>query len=71
MLRYKLDVVKELKDAGYNPWRIREEKLLSEGTMTSLRRGIIVRPESLDTICRLLGCQPGMIIEWVPDEPQK
>jgi len=68
MLRYKRDILKELKDAGYSSTRLRNEKLLSEGTMTHLRRGVIVRPESLDTICRLLGCQPGMLIEYVPDE---
>ena len=68
MLRYKLNILKELKDAGYSSTRLRNERLLSEATMTHLRRGVIVHPESLDTICRLLGCQPGILIEYVPDE---
>ena len=68
MLRYKVDVLKELKDAGYNPGKIRREVLLSESTMSAIRRGVIVRPDSLDKLCGLLGCQPGMLIEWVPDK---
>lgn len=68
MLRYKIDVMKELKDAGYYSRRLRTEKLLTESAMTNLRRGVMIRPESLDKICSILKCQPGMIIEWVPDE---
>lgn len=68
MLRYKIDIMKELKSIGYNSRRLRTEKLLSEGTMTNIRAGVIMRPESLDTVCRLLKCQPGMLIEWLPDD---
>lgn len=68
MLRYKVDIMKELKDAGYNPGKIRREVLLSESTLSAIRRGVIVRPDSLDKLCGLLGCQPGMLIEWVPDK---
>ena len=68
MLRYKVDIMKELKDAGYNPGKIRREVLLSESTLSAIRRGVIVRPDSLDKLCSLLGCQPGMLIEWVPDK---
>lgn len=66
MLRYKIDVLRELKLAGYNPQRLREEGLISQSSMTAIRQGKIVRPETLDTLCCLLGCQPGMILEYVP-----
>ena len=29
-----------------------------------------VKIETLDKICRALDCQPGDILEWVPDEPE-
>lgn len=66
-LQYKFDIVQALKDKGYNTNRIRKEKILSESTMTKLRRGEPVSWENLETICKLLECQPGDIIEYVED----
>lgn len=31
-------------------------------------RAKAVRFTTLDAICRVLGCQPGDILEWVPDD---
>lgn len=61
---YKINVVEALKDAGYNPTRIRREKLLGESYMSQLRRGEIVSHAALNTICRLTGLQPGDILEY-------
>ena len=66
-LQYKFDIVQALKDKGYNTNRIRKEKLLSESTMTKLRRGESVSWENIETICKLLECQPGDIIEYLED----
>lgn len=35
-LWYKIDVLVALKDAGYNTTKLRNEKILSEGVLTSL-----------------------------------
>ena len=64
-LQYKFDIVQALKDKGYNTNRIRKEKLLSESTMTKLRRGEPVSWENIETICKLLERQPGDIIEYI------
>jgi putative transcriptional regulator len=66
-LKYKIDVVDALKAKGFYPQKIRKEKLLSESTMTKLRRGESVSWENLETICKLLECQPGDIIEYIDD----
>lgn len=63
-LQYKIDIVAELKKKGYYPQRIRREKLLSESTMTKLRNYHPVSWENLETICRLLECQPCDILEY-------
>ena len=34
-IKYKIDVIAELKAAGYNTNTIRKQKLLSEGTLQS------------------------------------
>ena len=50
-------------DAGYNTYRLRKEKLLSESSIQFLRNGQMVSIKSLECICRLLKLQPGDIIE--------
>ena len=67
MLKYKIDVLSELKKHGFNTSRLRKEKLLNESALQYIRRGKPVGPVSLDALCRLLECQPGDIMEWVPD----
>ena len=66
-LRYRTDVLAALKAAGYNTTRIRGEKLLSESTVQKLRTGVGVSWGNLDTICRLLHCQPGELLEYTED----
>ncbi len=68
MLKYKLDIVQKMGELGYNPRKIRTMGILGERTMTSLRRGDMISMSSLDTICRLLQCQPGDLLLWVPDD---
>ena len=67
-MRYKIDVLEALKDAGYSSTRLRKEKLMGESYMTQLRRGEMVSWKTIETICRLLNCQPGDLVEYVPGE---
>ena len=65
MLTYKIDVLKTLKESGYNTTRLRKEKLLGENAIQSLRRGEMVGIIALEKICALLDMQPGNIIKYV------
>lgn len=67
-IRYKIDVMAALKQAGYSPARIRKEKLLGESYLTQLRRGELVSWAALQTVCKLLDCQPGDLMEYAPEE---
>lgn len=66
-MRYKFDVMDALKSAGYSSTRLRNEKLMGESYMTQLRRGDMVSWKTIETICSLLNCQPGDILEHVED----
>ena len=66
-LKFKVDVLAALKDKGITTYQIRKEKLLSESTVQKLRAGIGVSWENLETLCRLLDCQPYDLIEYVKD----
>lgn len=63
-IKYKFDVLQALKTAGFNTNRIRKEKLFSESTLQKFRSGEMVHTSNIDTICRLLNCQPGDILEY-------
>ena len=66
--KYKIDILEALKEAGYSSTRLRNEKLLGESYMTQLRRGEMVSWKTMETICSLLKCQPGDIMQYIPDE---
>lgn len=69
MIRYKMDILAALKEAGYNTNRLRKEKLLAEGSIQSLREGRYIGLQSIDKICCLLDCQPADLLEYVKDTP--
>ena len=67
-VRYKIDVLSALKDAGYNTNRIRKEKLFGESTLQQFRRNEIVSWKNICTICKCLNCQIGDIVEYFPEQ---
>jgi putative transcriptional regulator len=67
-MRYKIDVLAALKEKGYNTNKIRTENLLSQSTLQKFRQQQGVSWENLETLCRLLNCQPGDIVEFVPED---
>lgn len=68
MLNYKINIIQELKNIGFSSYKIRKEKLMGEATMQKLRQNELVSWENINTICFLLNCQPGDILEYVPDK---
>lgn len=67
-VKYKIDIISALKKAGFNTNTIRKEKLLSEGTLQSLRKGKYISMDAISKICKLLNCQPGDIMEYEDEE---
>lgn len=65
--QYKVNIMDKLKAVGYSSTKLRREKLLGESYMSQLRRGDMVSWAALDTICTLLDCQPGDLIEHVQE----
>ena len=56
---YKKDILAALK-----------EKLLSEGVIQSLRENKYIALQNISKICELLNCQPGDLLEYVPEYVQ-
>ena len=68
-LRYKIDILKALKDLGYTTYKLQIARALSNSTVQKLRDGEPLSWANIDKLCALLGCQPGDLIEYVPDTP--
>lgn len=68
MLKYKIDILEELKIKGYTTYKLRKNKIMGEAQIQKIRNNEIASKETLNTICRLLNCQPGDILEYVPDD---
>ena len=70
MIVLRLDRV--LADRKIRSKDLAERIGLSETNLSRIKTGrvVAIRFSTLDAICRELGCQPGDILEYVPDEPE-
>ena len=58
-----------LKANGWTTYRIRQEKLIGQGTLTALKNGTGgLDSKTVSRLCEVLNCQVGDIMEYVPDE---
>lgn len=64
---YKIEIIPALKKAGYNTTRIRNEKIMGESVLQKFREHKGLNFTDLNKLCKLLNCQPGDLIEYVPD----
>lgn len=68
MIKYKIDIIQALKNKGYSTYKIRKEKIFNESQLQQMRENKILAQDALNKVCRLLDCQPGDILEYIPDE---
>lgn len=67
MIVYKNGILSELKKKGYTTVRIRQEKLMTERQLQYIRNNNVTIA-TLNRLCQLLDCQPGELLEYMPDE---
>jgi len=65
---YKMDVLKALKEAGYNTSRLRKDKIMGEATIQKIRENQLASWATIDTICTLLNCDVGDIVGYVKED---
>ena len=71
MIRYKINVLQALREAGYTTYRLQKEKLISAATVQKIRTGNTSLSVEMDNIiCDILRCQPGDRLEWYPADPE-
>ena len=60
-----------LKEKGITTYVIRKENIISQSALYSLKNGKNVNTDSIERLCKCLNCQPGDIMQYVPDEDEK
>lgn len=67
MIKYKINVLQALKSKGYSTYKMRNEKILNEAQIQQLRDNKLLAQDALNKVCTLLDCQPGDLLEYIPD----
>ena len=65
------DILRRLADSGWSTYRLINEQMFGNSTITRLRNGSPINTTTIDTICRLCGCQPGDIMHYEPDPDER
>ena len=61
-----------LNDKGVSIYHLKRDKIIGTATIDKLRTGTgHIDTRSIDSLCAYLNCQPGDIMEYVPDEDEK
>lgn len=68
MLKWKINVIEELKKAGYTTYTFRKNSLFSNSTVQKIKSNQPISWDNINRICKLLKCQPGDILEYIEDE---
>lgn len=72
MIRYRsnINVIAMLSSVGYNPGRIRKERILGEKALQKIRDGKLPSWNELDKLCNLLHVHPVDLLEYIPNNEE-
>ncbi len=72
MFRVKdgVNILDMLKTAGYSTYKITKDSVFGSATMQKFRNGGMPSWNELDKLCRMIGCEPWDIIEYVRDDKE-
>lgn len=56
------------REKGVTVYRLQKDGALSPSTAQRLRQNTPVSTSTIDALCKALDCQPGDLMEYVPDK---
>lgn len=72
MLKYKINIADALERKGFNTYKAKTTKILSQDTLKKIKNeDTNISLESINRICIILDMQPKDLIEYVEDENEK
>lgn len=71
MIRFKIDIIKALKEKGVSYYTCREGKgEFAQGTLRRLQNNETITTETINRLCRILECDIADLLEYVPDNSE-
>lgn len=70
VIRYRVDVLGKLKEAGYSAYSLRKNGIFNEMQIQGFRDGKILPFKQIDKVCKLLRCDVGDVLQYVEDDTQ-
>lgn len=67
MIKYKINILEELSKHGYTTYKLSHSNIFGNATIQNFRTNKVVYGNTLNKLCELLDCQPGDILEYIPD----
>lgn len=69
MIRYRFDVLEKLKSIGISTYMLTKAHKIPPPTVQKLRNNDCnVSMVTINKLCAVLQCQPGDLLEWLPDD---
>lgn len=56
------------KDKGVTSYTIKKDKIIGQATWKKIHEGGHIDTRTIDILCNYLNCQPGDILEYIPNE---
>lgn len=60
-------LISKLTEKGITSYTIKKSGVIGQATWKNIHDGKQINTSTLNTLCKLLDCQPGDILEYVPD----
>ena len=60
-----------MKQKGITTYTIRQNNIIGQATLTKIKNGGDIDTRTIAKFCELLDCQPGDILEYVPDKDKQ
>jgi DNA-binding Xre family transcriptional regulator len=57
-----------MKSKGITSYTVKRDNVIGQATFKKIKEGGDIDTRTIAKLCALLGCQPGDILEYVPDD---
>lgn len=64
-------LIRILSEQGINSYTIKKEKIIGQASYKKIKEGGDIDTRTISKLCQYLNCQPGDILEYVPETSEK
>lgn len=60
-----------MQEKQLTTYKIRKEKIITETTLQRMRQDGNITTDAIASLCKTLECQPGDLMEYIPEEKKE